>query len=97
MKRFLLSLVIVALHFSYSSAEPLDSLCERIGQCLDDVTRLDEGRQLLEQAFGRADVEHDRFYPQLLYLQSHYYTNTGDFARSKQHLLQQWSSSLSVM
>ena len=88
MKRFLLSLVIVALHFSYSSAEPLDSLCERIGQCLDDVTRLDEGRQLLEQAFATDGVEHDRFYPQLLYLQSHYYTNTGDFARSKQHLLQ---------
>lgn len=47
MKRFLLSLVIVVFHFSYSSAEPLDSLCERIGQCLDDVTRLDEGLQLL--------------------------------------------------
>ena len=88
MKRNLLFLLFITLPAAFSHAEPLDSLCEHIGECLDDVTRLEEGRQLLEQAFGRADVEHDRFYPQLLYLQSYYYTNTGDFVRSKQHLLQ---------
>lgn len=88
MKRNLLFLLFITQPAAFSHAEPLDSLCEHIGECLDDVTRLEEGRQLLEQAFGRADVEHDRFYPQLLYLQSYYYTNTGDFVRSKQQLLQ---------
>ena len=65
MKRIMLFLLFITLPAAFSHAEPLDSLCERIGECLDDVTRLEEGCQLLEQAFGRADVEHDPFYTQL--------------------------------
>lgn len=87
LKRALLTLSALFLPVSLCCADSLDALCEQISQCLDDATRLDEGRLLLEQAFALPDVKDDSLYHQLLYLQSYYYINSGDFASAKQQLL----------
>ncbi|MBR1415541.1 MAG: tetratricopeptide repeat protein [Prevotella sp.] len=87
MKRLLLSLAVLLPWAALQATPDLDSLCTQIGECLDDVNRLDEGRQLLDQAFSAKGVEQHELYPQLLYLQAYYSVSTGDMTQAKQQLL----------
>lgn len=87
MKHILITLALLALGAMPLSAEDLKEKAIYINQCLDDVSRLDEGRQLLEQMLNTKDIAQQPVYPQLLHLQSYYHINTSDFTRAKQELL----------
>lgn len=87
MKHFLITLALLSLNVIPLSAETIEEQVAYIGECLDDVSRLEEGRQLLQQMLNTKNIRQQAVYPQLLYLQIYYHINTGDIARSKQELL----------
>lgn len=87
MKHILITLALLALNAIPLSAETLEEKVAYISECLNDVSRLEEGHQLLEQMLSTKDIGQQPVYPQLLYLQSYYHMNSGDFARAKQELL----------
>lgn len=74
---------------SSTAALPLDTILTRLDQqiseCLDDVTRLDEGLALIRQALAMKGVEQSSLYPVMLFHEGTYYMNSGDMAHWKQN------------
>lgn len=60
---------------------------EAVNDCINDATRLDEGRLLADSLLATANIASDPLYAQLLYLKTHYYINSGQFAQAKTMLL----------
>ena len=92
---FTLLLSVLLSVIGVQAAEPLDTvltrLDEKISECLDDATRLDEGLALIRQALAMKGVEQSKLYPVMLFHEGTYYMNSGDMDRCKQnrlHLLQ---------
>ena len=96
--KFLIAAVLcclITLTTPAQAAEPLDTvlarLDEKISECLDDATRLDEGLSLIQRALAMKGVQQSKLYPVMLFHEGTYYMNSGDMARCKQrrlHLLQ---------
>lgn len=92
---FTLLLSVLLSVIGVQAAEPLDTvltrLDEKISECLDDATRLDEGLSLIQRALAMKGVQQSKLYPVMLFHEGTYYMNSGDMARCKQrrlHLLQ---------
>ena len=87
-------ILIITLFFAGTAtgAEPIDSLLthldERISECLDDATRLDEGYELIQQALSLKGVEDSRLYPVMRFHEGTYYLGKGDVNHWKQNRLQ---------
>ena len=87
-------ILIITLFFAGTptGAEPIDSLLthldERISECLDDATRLDEGYELIQQALSLKGVEDSRLYPVMRFHEGTYYMGKGDVNHWKQNRLQ---------
>ena len=87
-------ILIITLFFAGTAtgAEPIDSLLthldERISECLDDATRLDEGYELIQQALSLKGVEDSRLYPVMRFHEGTYYMGKGDVNHWKQNRLQ---------
>ena len=87
-------ILIITLFFAGTAtgAEPIDSLLthldERISECLDVATRLDEGYELIQQALSLKGVEDSRFYPVMRFHEGTYYMGKGDVNHWKQNRLQ---------
>ena len=92
MKRNLI--LSISLFFSGIAAatEPIDSLLtrfdERISECLDDATRLDEGYELIQQALALKGVENAQLYPVMRFHEGTYFMGKGDVAHWKENRLQ---------
>jgi signal transduction histidine kinase len=73
-------------------AEQTDTLLarldDRISECLDDATRLDEGYELIQQALALKGVESAKFYPMMRFHEGTYFMGKGDIARWKENRLQ---------